>query len=171
MQTVTISRKKVFRAVLLLVAIAGLIGGGTAVVGGLRDTASAAQEVEAAAAHGIGEALRFDHEEGRDAWAERVEPLCTETGWSFWNLVGAQTWPRVMAQEYAVRSIEVLGTEVMDEADDSGQVTVLVRLRIEYVQEGETESEEKSYPVVMVERDGEWLMDVGDMGNDDCPDC
>jgi len=160
MRTISVSRRTLrLTAVVVVgvgVALALLIGG---IVGAGGDEAAAGpSDVEAAAAHALGEALRFDCSEGQEAWAERVRPLCTEAGWSFWNLVGVQMWPQVMETQYAVQEIEVLGSRVVETTDTA--VTVEVTLRVGYVKGGEAVREEQSYRVVMVERDGRWLMDL-----------
>ena len=159
MKTVTISKKKVIRTALGIAALVGLVVIGVDIAGNLRARAAAQDEVASAAAHGVSEALWFDHQEGQEAWEERVRPLCTDTGWSFWNLVGLQVWPSALAQKYGVQEIEVLEAAA-GEPGEAGQVTVNVRLRVEYVQDGQASVEEKVYPVVMVEQDGRWLMDV-----------
>ena len=122
-RTIKISRRKLALAGLLVAALIAL----AVSLSGNRGAAVAnAEDVQTAAAHAITEALRFDHVEGQEAWTGRVRPLCTEAGWSFWNLVGAQMWPQVMETEYATQEITVTSTRVLT-ATETG-ATVEVRL-------------------------------------------
>jgi len=164
MKTVTVSKRTLLLLALLI--IAGSILAIDIVHGRGEQEAGAGVETgaEAAAEYALSEALRFDYTEGQEAWAERVRPLCTETGWSFWNLTGVQMWPRVIETQYAVQDIDVLGSRVIEgEAD---LVVVEVAMQIAYVQNGEERSQEQSYRIIMVRQGNDWLMDIPDSGQD-----
>jgi hypothetical protein len=123
-------------------------------------------EVEAAtsaAGHALGEVMRLDHAEGREAWETRIEPLCTPNGLSFWTgpLFGDQVWPTVIEREYATQDVDLVAAEVIGEGDSPGSVTIEVTMTLTYVlgENDEPIQEESVNQVVMVNQDGRWLMD------------
>jgi hypothetical protein len=121
-------------------------------------------EVEAstaAAGRALGEIMRLDHTEGREAWEARIEPLCTEDGLSFWAgpLFAGQVWPTVIEGEYATQEIELLDARVIGGGDLPDSIVVEVTLTLTYVLGGSGDSiqEESVNQVMMVSQDGQWL--------------
>jgi hypothetical protein len=130
---------------------------------GIALTDAEIEAATAAAGRTLGEVMRLDHAEGREAWEARIEPLCTENGLSFWTgpLFAGQIWPTVIEREYATQEVEVVDAHVIGEGDEPGSVTVEVTLALTYLQsEGdEPIQEESTNQVVMVNQDGQWLTD------------
>lgn len=160
MKTVTISRRTLIFSALAVVAVIGVI----LVIADIeRSAASGRAEVEAAAAHALSQALDLDYEEGREAWAARVKPLCTERGWAFWGgpFFADQVWPMVNERQYTTESIEVADARVIGDGPMPDSRVVEVTLKVTYTT-ADGGPEEKPMPnrVVMV-RDGDrWLMDT-----------
>jgi hypothetical protein len=162
MRTIRISKRKLVLLGLLAVALIALV----ATFFGHKDAAVAnAEDVQTAASHAIVEALRFDHTEGQEAWSARVRPLCTEAGWSFWNLVGRQMWPQVMETEYTVQDITVESASVLTTTETGA--TVEVRLQVSYEKSGQVTTENQVYQIVMAQQGDEWLMDAPPQGGGD----
>jgi hypothetical protein len=179
-KTVNIPKRKLIFAALAVGALVGVAcviadvesdpGGGTNAAADAAslsvDVALTEAEVEAAATaagHALGEIMRLDHAEDRQAWQARIEPLCTENGLAFWTgpLFAGQVWPMVAEREYATQEIEVVEAEMLGEGDSPGSVVVEVTLTLTYVlgEGDEPIQEQKTNQVVMVQRDGQWLTD------------
>jgi hypothetical protein len=183
LRIVNVPKRQLIFAVLAVVALIGVIlvvvdieasssGDKTSSAVGVMtdDPASSASitlteaEVEAAnaaAGHALGEIMRLDHIEGREAWEARIEPLCTEDGLSFWAgpLFADQVWPTVTEREYATQEIKVVDARVIGGGDVPDSVVVEVTLTLTYVLGGSDEpiQEESINQVVMVDQDGQWL--------------
>ena len=182
MKIVRIPKRKLLFAALATAALVGVAlaildsearSGGVA---GARGASVALTEAEveavtSAAGRALGEIMRFDHAEGREAWEARIKPLCTPNGLAFWAgpFFAGQVWPAVMEQAYTTQAVEVIEVTVLDEGDSPGSVVAEVTLSLTYVlgeseepAEGSAErsvEEQKTNQVVMVHQDGQWLVD------------
>jgi hypothetical protein len=183
MKTVRIPKRKLLFAALAVVALIGVVlvvidieassSGGNANTGddtvtddlvsgaGITLTEAEVEAANAAAGHALGEIMRLDHTEGREAWEARIEPLCTEDGLSFWAgpLFAGQVWPTVIEGEYATQEIELLDARVIGGGDLPDSIVVEVTLTLTYVLGGSGDSiqEESVNQVMMVSQDGQWL--------------
>ena len=183
MKIVNVPKRKLIFAVLAVVALIGVIlvvvdieasssGDKTnSAAGAMTDdpvssagitlTEAEVEAVTAAAGHAVGEIMRLDHTEGREAWETRIEPLCTENGLSFWigPMFGDQVWPTLVEREYTTQEIEVVNTKVVGKGDSPDSIVVEVTLTLTYILGGSDEpiQEESVNQVVMVEQDGQWL--------------
>jgi len=163
--TVNISKKVLVRigvAIAIVSVIAILIGSLASSKKGIAQQEQTT-EAEAAAAQAISEVLRFDYTEGQEAWAERIEPFCTPVGLMFWDgPIADQVWPMLMEKQYVTQNIEVLDTKVVDEGNWPNTLLIEVTLEIEYTvgENSEPIREETTNTVMMVQHDGQWLMDV-----------
>lgn len=171
MKIVRIPKRKLLFAAL---ATAALVGVALVIIdiearsGGARGAGVALTKVEveavtSAAAHALGEIMRFDHAEGREAWEAHIRTLCTPNGLVFWTgpFFADQVWPAVMEQAYTTQAVEVIEVEVLGQGDPPGSVATEVTLNLTYTL-GESErpvEEQKTNQVVMVHQDGRWLVD------------
>ena len=191
MKTVRIPKRKLIFAALAIVALVGVAcviadverdpGNEAAnpaaevASSSTADVALSDAEVEAAviaAGHALGEIMRLDHAEGREAWEARIAPLCTENGLAFWSgpLFAGQVWPAVEERGYTTQAVEVVETRVIDGGSTADSATIEVTLNLTYTQ-GESDEpvqEESTNQVVMVKspdglfpasQDGQWLTD------------
>ena len=178
MKTVRISKRRLLFAVLAVAALVGVAlvvldieaSSGDDEAGGAIDGPPRAgitlmeADVEAsiaAAGHALGEIMRLDHAEGREAWQARIEPLCTENGLLFWAgpLFAEQVWPEVLEQSLVTQAVEVVEAKAVGASDSDG-IVVKVVLEVEYTVEGsQSIQKEVTNSVVMICRDGLWLVD------------
>jgi hypothetical protein len=130
---------------------------------GITLTEAEVEAATAAAGRALGEIMRLDHAEGREAWEARIKPLCTENGLAFWTgpLFADQVWPAVIEREYATQEIGVIDAQVIGEGDSADSVIIEVTLTLTYVlgEGDEPIQEQKTNQVVMVQQDGQWLTD------------
>ena len=163
MKSATITKKHLRRTALALVVIAAVAIIGTNVIGDLRSQAQATKEAAAAATGALREAMWFDHAEGQQAWAERIQPLCTTNGWAFWGgpFFAGQVWPTMVARRYTTHDIEILDAHVIGDGDVPDSKIIQVSLGIKYtLGDGTTDRMVSTNTVVMVNQDGQWLMDT-----------
>jgi hypothetical protein len=169
MRTVAVSKRTLtFTALAIVAAIAVIL----VVMDIARSAASdraAATEAEAAAAAALSQALDLDYTEGREVWEARVAPLCAEHGWAFWGgpFFAGQVWPMVAERQYVTQNVEVVDTRVVGAGPAPDSLIVEATLKVTYTlaglpaQAGGAPVEEaKPNQVVMVRRDGRWLMDT-----------
>jgi hypothetical protein len=180
-KTVNVPKRKLIFAALAVVALLGVIlvvvdieasssdgktnSAGAAVTddpvssAGITLTEVEVEAATAAAGRALGEIMRLDHTEGREAWEARIEPLCTENGLSFWTgpLFADSVWPTVLEREYATQEIKVVNARVIGGGDLPDSVVIEVTLTLTYVLGGSDKSiqEESVNQVVMVDQDGQ----------------
>ena len=171
MSTITVSRKTLWLAGLVIalgltaaLVVTSLPHGAARANGDQTptptETVAAVDTVAArkAAAAGTLEAMRFEGAEGRAGWEARVEPLCTATGWRFWQLIAAQTWPQIEAESITVSETHLVDAETL-EVTEEGHVIVAVTIESTVEHADGTTTDRSTNQMVMVEQDGAWLMD------------
>jgi hypothetical protein len=182
-KTVSVPKRKLLFAALAVVAIIGVAlvvidieaspsdgktnSAGAAVTddpvssAGITLTEAEVEAATAAAGRALGEIMRLDHTEGREAWEARIEPLCTENGLSFWAgpLFADSVWPTVLEREYATQEIKVADARAIGGGELPDSMVIEVTLTLTYLLggSGETIQEESVNQVVMVGQDGQWL--------------
>jgi hypothetical protein len=175
MRTVHVSRRRLLFAALAVVALVGVVliildlesnpdeAAGPTPKAVATLTGAEIEAATAAAAHALGEIVRFDHTEGQEAWSEHIRPLCTKEGWAFWTgpFFAGQIWPTVIEQAYVTEAVDLVAAEVVAEGDTAGSAIFEVTLDVTYTlgESGEPIQERKTNRVVMVRQDGKWLMD------------
>lgn len=131
-------------------------------------TTSAAEDADMdaaleAASHAVREVMWFDHTEGREAWALRIDPICTPNGMAFWNgpFFAEQVWPTMMERRYVSHDIEVLDATIAGEGSVPSSVIIAVTLRIKYTlgDDAPVEEENTNEIVMVCTKDGQWLND------------
>jgi hypothetical protein len=182
-KTVNVPKRKLIFAALAVVALLGVIlvvvdieasssdgktnSAGAAVTddpvssAGITLTEAEVEAATAAAGRALGEIMRLDHTEGREAWEARIEPLCTENGLSFWAgpFFAGEVWPTVIEREYATQEIKVVDAQVIGGGDLPDSIVIEVTLMLTYVlgESDEPIQEESVNHVVIVDQDGQWL--------------
>ncbi len=109
---ITIS-KRFFAVVALPITVLVVVGLVGALVGWR--VVNAAQAEDAAvqtAEQTIVTMLTMDYRD-RDGWEARTRPLCTDMGWTFWQIALAQgLWDDLTAKEVVVEEVKVMDTKI-----------------------------------------------------------